>query len=147
MQPQHVRSYPSPVLEGITSSATDNLANSCFCWGHHNEASRCGNSFILVVILETEVSCPCESLSQHKAFCNSNSQKQWCVCQIHAQWLQHVGGFVSVCFFLYHSVCVDPPGRNINVRVAVGEWAQPLQHHVALSNCLTAFFLPFMAPG
>lgn len=38
-------------------------------------------------------------------------------------------------------------GENISIYVTMGEWAPTLQNHVALSNCLIAFFLPFIISG
>ena len=49
---------------------------------------------------------------------------------------------VSVCvsLLLDYSMRIDP-SRETSMSLSLwGEWAQPLQLHVALSNCLTAFF-------
>lgn len=140
MKPQHVRSPSSPVFDRTTSFAIDNLANSGFCRAHRNEASWWGNSFVLVVIPEAEVSCPIEWLSHHNAFWNRNSHKEW-----HVHHMHLCGHGLCVSLSLHYSMW-QASGRNINVCVAVGEWAPPLQLHVALSNCLRAFFLPFTAP-
>lgn len=94
MQPQHVRSPSSPVLNRTISFVIDNLANSSFCLGHHNEATWWGNSFMLAVIFPR--------WTAHLSYCllkSKQSQATACLTKMHV-WLPHVCVRVSVSSFV-----------------------------------------------
>ena len=128
MQPQHVRSPSSLVLDWITSFAKDNVANCSFYPGHHNEASRrgnCGDFWKLKFAQSTKRPPKCY-----------HSRAMVCPSSAHI----HVWVCVCVSLLLDYSMRIDP-SRETSMSLSLwGEWAQPLQLHVALSNCLTAFF-------
>lgn len=71
------------------------------------------------------------SLSQHYAFCNCTSHKQWCVHQMHTWCLQCV--CVCVSLFLYYSVCADSL-RGTSMSVSL--WKSGLSHYSMMWPCL-----------
>lgn len=86
------------------------------------------NSFPLVVILEAEVTCPCELLNHHFPFeftFTSNGMSIKCT---------HTStACVCFCLFLCYSICVAPLGGT---SVSISWWKSGLSHYSTMWPCL-----------
>lgn len=86
------------------------------------------NSFPLVVILEAEVTCPCELLNHHFPFeftFTSNGMSIKCT---------HTStACVCFCLFLCYSICVAPLGGT---SVSISWWESRLSHYSTMWPCL-----------